>query len=226
MLEESRETPLSKVDKAIATIKFILKRRQRKVDEILKRVDISEAQRVYIGEETDLIRNVEVLVKASTSKVHEMLGKQLPQAVDLEEAVLGVIMLEKNAFPQVSELLKPKHFYMDIHAIIYQACLTLFIYNQPIDMRTVANELRKRGQLELVGGAYHIAELTSKVSSAANVQFHAAVIIEHSILRELISLGSYMHQEVWSDNADCFRIIDDVEGQLSTMKPKLLKDEV
>lgn len=224
-MAEAVERPLSKVDRAITTIRYILKRRQRKVDEILKRHDITEAQRIYIGEETDLAANVETLVKACDQDIFQTLGKIPPQATDIEEAVLGAIMLEKNAFPEVSVMLKPKHFYRDAHKDIYQACLTLFIYNKPIDMRTVATELRRAGKLEIVGGAYRIADLTSRVSSSANIKYHAAIIVEQSILRELMLLGSYMHHEVYEPNADCFRIIDEVEAQLANMKPNPQPDD-
>lgn len=220
-MTETSERPLSKVERAIATLKFLKKGRQRKIDDLLKRHDLTENQKVFIGEETNWMKCTDVLIQTCELKINELLGKLPPAAVDIEEAILGAVMLEKGSFEKVSIMLKPKHFYKEIHAIIFQACLTLFVYNKPIDMRTVVAELRKTGQLELIGGAFYIAELTSKVSSAANIQFHAAVIVEQAILRELIMLGSFIHTEVFGNNVDCFRIIDEVEQQLAAMKPKV-----
>src|SRR5215211_6240675 len=96
--------------------------------------------------------------------ITESLGKLPPQALDLEEAVLGALMLEKNALNAVVEFLTPDHFYKDSHKEIYTAILDLFKDSEPVDMRTVVHQLRKNGKLELIGGAYYVAELTAKVS--------------------------------------------------------------
>ena len=120
--------------------------------------------------------------------ISESLGKLPPQALDLEEAVLGALMLEKNALNAVVEFLKPEHFYSEMHKEIYNAIIDLFKASDPVDMRTVVNQLRKSGKIELVGGAYYIAELTSKVSSAANIEYHARVIMEMAIL--VVGIGA------------------------------------
>jgi len=101
--------------------------------------------------------------------ISESIGKLPPQALDLEEAVLGALMLEKSALNAVVEFLKPEHFYSEQHREIYNSIIQLFKSSEPVDMRTVVNQLRKDGKIELVGGAYYIAELTSKVSSAVNI---------------------------------------------------------
>src|SRR5688500_16772516 len=131
--------------------------------------------------------------------ISETLGKLPPQARDLEEAVLGALMLEKNALNAVVEFLKPEHFYVDVHKEIYEAILELFKASEPVDMRTVVNQLRKMGKIEFIGGAYYIAELTAKVSSAANVEYHARVIIEMAIKRTLIEVASQIHQDAYED---------------------------
>src|SRR5882757_5104304 len=95
--------------------------------------------------------------------ISESLGKLPPQATDLEQAVLGALMLEKNALTAVIEFLRPDHFYSEQHKEIYTAIIDLFKSSDPVDMRTVVAQLRKNGKLEIVGGAYYIAELTSKV---------------------------------------------------------------
>ncbi|GIV35941.1 MAG: replicative DNA helicase [Cyclobacteriaceae bacterium] len=141
----------------------------------------------------------------------ESSGKLPPQAPDLEEAVLGALMLEKGALNAVIEFLKPEHFYVEAHQHIYSAIVTLFKSSEPVDMRTVVNQLRKEGKLELVGGAYYIAELTAKVSSAANIEYHARVIIEMAIKRSLIQIASQVHHDAYEDTTDVFELLDRTE---------------
>jgi replicative DNA helicase len=146
--------------------------------------------------------------------ISESLGKLPPQALDLEEAVLGALMLEKNALTAVVEFLRPEHFYSDAHKEIYQAIIDLFKASDPVDMRTVVAQLRKNGKLEIVGGAYAIAELTSKVSSAANIEYHARIVIEMAIKRELIQIASLVHHEAYEDTTDVFELLDKTEQSI------------
>jgi len=146
--------------------------------------------------------------------VTESLGKLPPQALDLEEVVLGALMLEKNALNAVVEFLKPEHFYLETHKEIYTAIVDLFKATEPVDMRTVVNQLRKTGKLELVGGAYYIAELTSKVSSAANIEYHARVIMEMAIKRELIQVASQIQSDAYEDTTDVFELLDKTEQSI------------
>lgn len=144
----------------------------------------------------------------------ESLGKLPPQVLDLEEVVLGALMLEKNALNAVVEFLKPEHFYLETHKEIYTAIVDLFKATEPVDMRTVVNQLRKTGKLELVGGAYYIAELTSKVSSAANIEYHARVIMEMAIKRELIQVASQIQSDAYEDTTDVFELLDKTEQSI------------
>jgi replicative DNA helicase len=146
--------------------------------------------------------------------ISESLGKLPPQAPDLEEAVLGALMLEKNALNQVIEFLKPEHFYSDDHKEVYTAIVELFKASEPVDMRTVVNQLRKSGKLEIAGGAYKIAELTSKVSSAANIEYHSRVIIEMAIKRDLIQIASQIHHDAYEDTTDVFELLDKTEQSI------------
>jgi replicative DNA helicase len=143
--------------------------------------------------------------------ISESLGKLPPQALDLEEAVLGALMLEKNALNAVVEFLKPEHFYKDAYKEIYTAILDLFKASEPVDMRTVVHQLRKNGKIELVGGTYVIPELTAKVSSAANIEFHARVIMEMAIKRKLIEVASQIHNDAYEDTTDVFELLDKTE---------------
>jgi replicative DNA helicase len=146
--------------------------------------------------------------------ISDSLGKLPPQALDLEEAVLGALMLEKNALNAVVEFLKPEHFYKETHKEVYAAIVDLFKSSDPVDMRTVVNQLRKTGKLELIGGAYAIAELTSKVSSAANIEFHSRVIMEMAIKRELIQVASQIHHNAYEDTTDVFELLDKTEQSI------------
>ena len=143
--------------------------------------------------------------------ISESLGKLPPQALDLEESVLGALMLEKNALTAVVEFLRPEHFYDDRHKEIFTAILDLFKSSEPIDMRTVVNQLRKTGKLELVGNSFYIAELTAKVSSAANVEYHARFIIEMAIKRQLIEIASRIQTDAYEDTTDVFELLDRTE---------------
>lgn len=144
----------------------------------------------------------------------ERLGKIPPQATDLEEAVLGALMLEKDALTSVIDILKPETFYKDNHKEIYSAIVELFNNSEPVDLLTVTNQLRKKGKLELVGGAYYITELTSKVNSAAHIESHARIIIEKAIKRELIRIASEVHRDAFEDTVDVFSLLDKTEQSL------------
>ena len=106
------------------------------------------------------------------------IGRLQPQAREFEEAVLGALMLEKDAYSIVSEILKPESFYEKIHQLIYQAIVDLAISLRPIDMLTVTEQLRKSGELESIGGPFYITQLTGKVASTAHLEHHASVIAQ------------------------------------------------
>jgi len=148
------------------------------------------------------------------AEISGQLGKLPPQAVDLEEAVLGALMLEKDALTTVIDILKPESFYKDAHQEIYRAIVTLFNNSEPVDMLTVTAQLRKDGKLEVIGGAYFITELTTKVNSAANIEYHTRVITEQSIKRELIKISTEIQAEAYEDTTDVFNLLDKTEQSL------------
>jgi len=155
--------------------------------------------------------------KRKKAGVHEMsvqLGKLPPQATDLEETVLGALMLEKDALTTVIDILKPENFYKEGHAKIYEAIVQLFNKSEPVDLMTVTAELRKIGTLEIAGGAYHVAELTTRVNSAANIEYHARIITEQSIKRELIRISAEIQEDAFEDTEDVFELLDRTEQSL------------
>ena len=128
----------------------------------------------------------------SADQIFASQGRIPPPATDLEEVVLGALMLEKDAVNEVIDILNPEVFYLDKHQKIFAAIKGLFGKSEPIDILTVTNELKFRGELELVGGAYYIAKLTNRVVSAANIEYHARILIQKYIQRELIKISSDM----------------------------------
>src|SRR5665647_3287087 len=113
-------------------------------------------------------------------------GKVPPQAIDMEEAVLGAIMLEKEAVITILDILKPESFYKDAHQKIFKAVSDLSMREYPVDLYTVTEELRIQNELESVGGPVYLTQLTAKVVSAANVDYHARIVAQKYIQRELI----------------------------------------
>ncbi|AYQ32946.1 replicative DNA helicase [Runella sp. SP2] len=141
-------------------------------------------------------------------------GKLPPQALELEEAVLGALMIEKDALNAVIDILKSDSFYKEAHQRIYNAIITLFTNSEPIDLLTVTTQLRQLGELEVVGGAQYITALTTKVNSAANIEYHARVIAQASMKREMISVASKILQDAFEDTTDVFTLLDTVEQSL------------
>src|SRR6187551_3411660 len=141
-------------------------------------------------------------------------GKIPPQAKDLEEAVLGAIMLEKNAFDVVIEILKPECFYVDAHQRIYRAMQGLAQKNKPIDILTVVEELKTREELDMVGGPYYVTKLTNAVVSSAHIETHARIILQKFIQRELIRVSGEIIGDAYEDSTDVFDLLDDAESKL------------
>jgi len=142
------------------------------------------------------------------------LGKIPPQALELEEAVLGAIMLEKDAIHAVSDILKAECFYKETHRLIFETVVTLYRKMEPIDLLTVTEELRKQEKLELVGGPYYLTQLTSKVASAAHIEYHARIVAQKYIQRELIRVSSEIQEKSFDNTVDVDDLLDFAEGQL------------
>ena len=142
------------------------------------------------------------------------LGKLQPQALDLEEAVLGALMLEKDALSSVIDVLKPEVFYEVRHQKIFNAISVLFEKTSPVDILTVTAQLRQQGELEMIGGAYYITELTNRVASAANIEYHSRIIIQKYIQRELIRISTDVINSAYEDTSDVLDLLDRAEKNL------------
>ena len=152
-------------------------------------------------------------------------GKMPPQAIELEEAVLGAIMIEKDAIIEVIDILKAESFYKDEHQKIYQAILNLFASDKAIDILTVPEELRKEDQLDEVGGIAYITQLTSRVASAAHIEFHARIVQQKFIQRELIRVATEIQNQAFDDSTDVDDLLDFSESQLFNVAQGHIKKE-
>ncbi|MEY3249015.1 MAG: hypothetical protein RL742_1058, partial [Bacteroidota bacterium] len=141
-------------------------------------------------------------------------GKVQPQAIPLEEAVLGALMLDREALPIVMDILRPDSFYLESHQAIYRAAMKLFERSNPVDLLTVTEELRKSGDLEKAGGAYYLVELSNRIASAANIEYHARIIAQKHIQRELIRVSTLTIRDAYEDTTDVFNLLDEAEKGL------------
>jgi len=154
------------------------------------------------------------------------MGRVPPQAIDMEEAVLGAIMLEKEAIITVLDILKPESFYKDVHQKIYAAILSLNQRELPVDLYTVTEELRSVDELDNVGGPVYLTQLTSKVVSAAHVEFHAKIVAQKFIQRELIRVTSEIQGRAFDDSNDINELLDYSENELFQIAEGNIKREV
>lgn len=162
---------------------------------------------------------------SSVAPVGIDLGKVPPQAIELEEAVLGAIMLEKDAILQIIDLLKPESFYKDEHQKIFQAIIDLTSSNRAIDLLTVTEELRKKKQLDEVGGPVYITQLTSRVASAAHVEYHGRIVAQKHIQRELIRVSSEIQSRAFDESTDVDDLLDFSEAELFNIAQGNIKKE-
>lgn len=142
------------------------------------------------------------------------LGKLPPQALDIEEAVLGALMLDRDALASVIDALKADTFYKTEHRLIFSVIYDLFGQSKPVDILTVVQELKKRGELDMAGGAAFITSLTNRVASTANIEYHARILNQKQIQRELINVSSHIIKEAYEESADALILLDDAERKL------------
>ena len=141
-------------------------------------------------------------------------AKIQPQAKELEEVVLGAMMVEKSAVNAVIDVLQPESFYVEAYGEVFRAIQTLFNNSEPIDLLTVTEQLRKDGKLDMLGGSHRVASLTSRVASSANVEFHARIIAQKHIQRELIRVSNAIIEKAYDETSDVFDLLDEAESKL------------
>lgn len=137
-----------------------------------------------------------------------------PHETELEEAVLGAILIDSQSLNDTIDILNPEVFYSEAHVEIFRSIKQLFNSQKPIDILTVANDLKTRGVLDLVGGDYYLAMLSQKVSSSAHTEFHARLIIQKHIQRELIRVSNEIIKEAYDPSTDVLELLDHAEGKI------------
>lgn len=156
----------------------------------------------------------------------ERLGKVPPRDTEVEEVVLGALMLEKDAYMNVCDTLVPESFYDPVNQMIYEAIQDLGMSQRPIDMMTVVDQLRQNGTLEQIGGAIHITELTARVYSAANIEYHAKIIAQKYLARRLIRFAVDIEEQAYDEANDVSDLLQAAEGGLFDISQTQLKREV
>ena len=152
-------------------------------------------------------------------------GRVQPQALELEEAVLGALMIEKDAYSLVSEIIRPESFYDRRHQMIYAAITDLAVNQKPVDILTVKDQLSKRGELDEVGGAFYITQLSSRVTSSAHIEYHARIIAQKYLARELITFSSNVQKKAFDDTLDVDDLMQEAEGKLFEVSKRNLKKD-
>ncbi|MDP4601069.1 MAG: replicative DNA helicase [Polaribacter sp.] len=163
------------------------------------------------------MENTNALIEKKTDKSRVISlekGKIPPQAIDLEEAVLGAMMIDKKGIDDVIDILHSDAFYEIRHQEIYAAIYELFQNSQPIDLLTVSSLLKKKGKLDLAGGDFYLIRLTQKVASSAHIEFHARIILQKYIQRKLISISSEIIESSYDETSDVFDLLDSAEAKL------------
>ncbi len=164
-------------------------------------------------------KKVNPRISSATPSITD-LGRIPPQAVDIEQAIIGAMMLEKNAVSDTMDILSPQSFYDPKHQFIYGVIRELFNTSTPIDLLTVINQLKKNGELEAAGGVSYVSMLTTRVASTAHIEFHARIIIEKSIKRELIRISSDIIKDSFDDTKDAFDALANAEKHLFEIAEK------
>ncbi len=159
-------------------------------------------------------RNINPVKIDKTTIINLEKGKLQPQVLDLEEAVLGAMMIDKKGVDDVIDILQPDAFYKEGHKHIFEAIVQLFTETQPIDLLTVSAQLKKNGKLDLAGGDFYLIQLTQKISSSAHIEFHSRIILQKFIQRSLIRISTEIIEDSYDETTDVFDLLDRAESKL------------
>ena len=159
-------------------------------------------------------KNISPVRVEKTTIINLEKGKLPPQVLELEEAVLGAMMIDKKGVDEVIDILQPDAFYKEAHRHIFEAIVQLFTDTQPIDLLTVSAQLRRNAKLDLAGGDFYLIQLTQKISSSAHIEFHSRIILQKFIQRSLIKISSEIIEESYDETTDVFDLLDKAESKL------------
>ena len=152
-------------------------------------------------------------------------GHLQPQSLDIERVVLGALMIDKDAFSIVSEIIRPETFYEPRNQKIFHAIQTLNMEEKPVDIMTVAEQLRREGTLDEVGGPAYIVELSSHVASSAHIEYHAHVLAQKFLARQLISYASRVETNAFDETLDIDLVMQKAEGELFEISQKNMRQD-
>jgi replicative DNA helicase len=154
------------------------------------------------------------------------LGKLPPQALELEESVIGAMMIEKDAFNTVADLLRPESFYADKHRFIFEAIRSLAAKEAPVDVLSVAEELKRSGKLELAGGIIYLSELTRRVASAAHLHYHAQIVAQKATARDLITMACQIEEKGYDETQDVDDLVEEATAKIFEISQRAQKRDV
>lgn len=160
------------------------------------------------------------------SDLNENIGKVPPSAINFEEFVLGSVLLEKNALYEIIDILNFEMFYLEKHRIIYQNITRLFNENKPIDIITVTEEIRQNKQLDEIGGAYYITKLTVNVGTSSNIEYHARIIQQKYMQRELIRISQETLNNSYSEFADALELVGTLENEFIRINQNITSKKI
>ncbi|MDR1381424.1 MAG: replicative DNA helicase [Tannerella sp.] len=163
-------------------------------------------------------RNVETVILSDPGKVQ-------PQALEIEKAVLGALLLEKDAYSNISEILRPECFYDKRHELIFEAIVGLSVSGRPVDMLTVMEQLKKNGNLQAAGDLLYISELTNNVASTAHLEFHARIVAQKFLARELIRFSGLIQGKAFDETLDIEDLMQDAEARLFEISQRNIKKD-
>jgi replicative DNA helicase len=154
------------------------------------------------------------------------LGKLPPQALELEASVIGALMIEKEAFSSITDLLRPESFYSDQHRHIFEAVQALSAKDAPIDVLSVAEQLKQSGKLEQAGGVIYLSDLTRRVASAAHIRYHAQIIAQKATARDLISAACQIEEKGYDETQDVDELVEEATAKIFEISQRAQKRDV
>ena len=184
------------------------------------RINISEEGSIY---PLDKMTARERSPRSSGRKMMESSGRVPPQALEVEQSVLGAMLIEQSAIARAVEILPIDSFYLTKHQIIFRAILSLFERGNPVDLITLTEELKRKGTLDDIGGAYYLTELSTRVDTAANIEFHSRIIAEKSLLRKMIETMTGLIGKAYDPSSDAFELLDESEREIFNISDSQLR---
>ena len=163
--------------------------------------------------------------KSTPQPIDNSIGHVPPQALEIERMVLGALMIDHDAFSVVSEILRPETFYEKKNQAVYQAIQNLNLHEHPVDYNTVLEEMKKEGTAEESGGLAYLLELTDKVMSSAHIEYHARILAQKFMARQLISFASMIETDAFDESVDVDVLMQKAEGSLFELSQRNMRQD-